>query len=331
MPKLLKSVKSKIIAVSAIILLFCLFLIMYFPVKANQIEVVIEKGQGLAEISQILRDGGVIRSRWLFMLYVRLTKEDRNLKAGTYIFDGATNMSKVVNVLTEGLSQPDDIEVLIHEGSNVWDIDQILANKGVIRLGEFSDKFYLKEGYLFPDTYRFLDPQKEKITIEAIGDKMFNNFDSKTKDVFKGLSLIQQREIIILASMLEKEAKIEQDMRMVAGIIRKRMELGMLLQIDATVTYGACLRQYNLSGKLCDVTLVGVANEIKIDGLYNSYIRKGLPPGPISNPGLKAIAAASDPKDSDYLYYLSTRDGSQIIYSKTADEHLRNRRKYLGF
>ena len=106
----------------------------------------------------------------------------------------------------------------------------------------------------------------------------------------------------------------------------------MPLQIDATVIYGACRRKMAeiKFTKNCEVTFQGPAIEIKIDGPYNTYTRKGLPPGPISNPGLKAIEAALNPTASNYLYYLSTRDGSQMIYSKTAGEHVANRRKYLG-
>jgi UPF0755 protein len=134
---------------------------------------------------------------------------------------------------------------------------------------------------------------------------------------------------IITASMLEKEAKTPEDMAMVAGIMKQRMDIGMRLQIDATVGYGWCLRI--APNRPCDVTQAPIATEIKVDGAYNTYTRVGLPLGPISNPGEQALSAAANPKVSEYFYYLSTRDGSQIIYSKTLDEHLRNRAKYLGF
>jgi len=136
---------------------------------------------------------------------------------------------------------------------------------------------------------------------------------------------------IIIASMLEREVQSDEDMRLVAGIMYKRMEIGMPLQIDATVAYGACLRQAeeNNFGKNCDTSFIGVAREIPIDSKYNTYTRKGLPDGPISNPGLRAIDAAKNPKESPYLYYLSTRDG-ETIFSRTGAEHEANRRKYLG-
>jgi UPF0755 protein len=129
--------------------------------------------------------------------------------------------------------------------------------------------------------------------------------------------------------MLEKEAKTSHDMALVAGIIYKRMEIGMLLQIDATVAYGWCLRSAGL-GRDCDVTQAPIALELGIDGPYNTYLRAGLPAGPISNPGIQALEAAANPSTSDYLFYLSTRDGSRIIYAETHEEHLQNRREHLG-
>jgi len=119
---------------------------------------------------------------------------------------------------------------------------------------------------------------------------------------------------------------------LVAGIIRNRLARKMPLQIDATVAYGACLRRFIVGNykKDCDVSQIGVGAEIRIDSGYNSYMRLGLPVGPIANPGITAIQAVLNPQKSDYLYYLSTRDGSQMIFSKTAAEHAANRRKYLG-
>jgi len=121
---------------------------------------------------------------------------------------------------------------------------------------------------------------------------------------------------------------------LVAGVIRNRLAQKMPLEIDATVSYGACLRDLQVrlvnKYKYCDVSQIGVGAEIRIDSPYNSYKRSGLPPGPIANPGITAIQAVLNPKQSDYFYYLSTRDGSQMIFSKTGAEHVANRRKYLG-
>ena len=121
-------------------------------------------------------------------------------------------------------------------------------------------------------------------------------------------------------------------MGLVGGVIRNRLAKKMPLEIDATVSYGVCLRKFTAGNfkKDCDVSQIGVGAEIRIDSPYNSYKRSGLPPGPIANPGITAIQAVLNPKQSDYFYYLSTRDGSQMIFSKTGAEHAANRRKYLG-
>ena len=309
--------------------------LIYIPIDIGDkkpIEVLIENGQGVNRIAAVLRERGLIRSQTGFILYARFAGEEKNLKAGRYIFSKSLNAPQIINMLASGLSEADDIEITIPEGHNIWEIDDILRE---IISGEFVARFYQEEGYLFPDTYRLqnqnvkIKNQNEELSQE-LKEKMRGNFNNKTEELFKNLSLEQKLRAIIIASILEKEAKTEEDMKMVAGIIENRLKEGMPLEIDATVAYGACLAQFKISKKNCDVTQVNLIEQIKIDSPYNTYIRKGLPIGPISNPGLVAIKATLEPTASDYFYYLSTRDGSRIIYSKTAGEHSVNRKKYLG-
>ncbi|MEK7138826.1 MAG: endolytic transglycosylase MltG, partial [Patescibacteria group bacterium] len=254
------------------------------------------------------------------------------LKAGRYIFKPGDNLLTVVHLIASGLAESEDILVTIPEGFNIWEIDQKFNQVGLIGKGGISRNFIHKEGHLFPDTYRF----KKGTNPEGIVSKMEENYFKKGGT--------RSDEVIIIASLLEKEAKTKEDMELVAGIIYKRLKLGIPLQVDASVSYGWCLRNFEISvyplrSRLseasrnigyCDVAQAPLALEIKIDGPYNTYIRLGLPPGAISNPGFVALEAAQNPKSSDYLYYLSTRDGNQIIYSKTASEHSANRNKYLG-
>jgi UPF0755 protein len=179
----------------------------------------------------------------------------------------------------------------------------------------FARTFLDREGRLYPETYRFAPDATPK----ELADRLVQMFDQNAAGV--------TRDQLVIASILEKEAKTKDDMMLVSGIIQKRLQLNMPLQIDAAVAYGWCLRNLRT---LCEVTQAPVAAEIKIDGPYNTYTRKGLPAGPISNPGANALWAAQHPQTSDYLYYLSTRDGQQLIYAKTLAEHLNNRSKYLG-
>ena len=219
---------------------------------------------------------------------------------------------------------PKDIQVTIPEGTNAADIDRILAEAGITDRGAFLKAIYSgknKEGTLFPDTYRF-DPNTSP---EEIAQKMTSTFEFRTQELFSFLGTYEF--VLNTASILEKEVRTDRDMRLVAGIIARRMSIGMPLQIDATVAYGACVRQFKL-GKYCDVTQVNIVDNIKRDSAYNTYTRKGLPAGPISNPGLRALRATLNPEPSEYLYYLSARDGT-TIFSRTLEEHNRARAKYL--
>ena len=295
------------------------------------VEVNIESGDGLKIVGNKLYDLGLIHNELLFVLYVKIRGDEDDLRAGRYLFSKSMNIPAIVLSVTSGNSETEDIEITIPEGFNIWEIDKKLVQSGLISEGEFSSQYYQEEGYLFPDTYRLHINQDDRINPQELNKKMRDNFEEKVLGVHKSLSE-NDGSYLTIASILEKEAKTEEDMRLVAGIIQNRLSIGMPLEIDATVVYGACVRESvktNYS-KNCDVTFQGPAVEIKIDSPYNTYMRKGLPIGAISNPGLKAIEAVFNPEASDYLFYLSTRDGSQIIYSKTAGEHAVNRRKYLG-
>ena len=317
------------------------FYFIYIPVKVGNtpVKVIIEPGQNSKVIAGILKEKGIIRSKLAFEAYVKLTGEGGGLKAGRYNFSGRLDIPDVVFILSNGLSESEDIRLLVSEGFNVWEIDRRLVNFGLIKEGDFSSKYYQDEGYMFPDTYRLnqLAATSSYEITEILRERMADNFKEKTDELFKNLTKDEQKKIIIIASILEKEARAEKDMKLVSGIIYNRLEKGMLLQIDATVGYGACYRQFHSQvqdpgsrTQNCDVTLQGMAREIRIDGPYNSYIRSGLPPAPISSPGSRSINAALNPTKSNYYYYLSSRDGSQMIFSKTSSEHAANRLKYLG-
>lgn len=298
--------------------------------SSRVVEVSVATGQGTSAIAGTLAEQGLIRSEFFFVVYAHLAGWDRQLKAGTYKLSGNMSTAQILRILAEGKAESTDIQVVIPEGSNIWDIDLKLFQAGLLaHKGDFARTQQKYEGYLFPDTYRFsaqlATRNSQPTNPDRIADIMRDNFFSKA-----GNNL--NPSIVIIASMLEKEGKTTQDLELISGIIENRMQRGMLLQIDATVGYGWCMKQLALRHyeQGCDVTQAPIANEITLDGPYNSYIRKGLPVGPISNPGLRAIQAAQHPTASDYLFYLSTRDGSQIIYAKTPQEQSANRRKYLG-
>src|SRR3989344_1422298 len=306
----------------AIVPVFIVLYFIYVPVSLinrERVEIIINEGDGLYAVADKLSDNGLLLSIDAFVFYVLMIGQDKSIKSGRYLLPRSLSVAGTAKILVRGLSESDDVTATIPEGFNIWEIDRRFASLGLIQEGRLSRNYLHKEGRLFPDTYRF----KKDVSLEGMVNKMEENYMAKGGT--------RSDEILIVASLLEKEAKTKEDMELIAGIIEKRLKLGMLLQIDASVGYGWCLKEEAKKNKgFCDVTQAPVALEIKIDGPYNTYMRDGLPAGAISNPGTMALEAAANPKASDYLYYLSTRDGSQIIYAKTPEEHAANRRKYLG-
>lgn len=307
-----------------------IFWLLASPVSsvAQTREFTVQPGWGGGRIASELQRAGLIRWAPVMIVIANFTDTGDSLKAGTYALSPGMSTSEIVRMLAAGEALSTDITITIPEGMNVWEIDDLLAGQNLIVPGSFARSYSASEGKLFPDTYRFstslAEHAGEYANARVIGTVLRGAFDTKAR----GYSNTQ----IIIASMLEKEAKSADDMALVAGIIVERGRRGMLLQIDATAAYGWCLARWlpMSSNRTCDVTQAPIASEIKVDGPYNTYTRIGLPKGPISSPGLKALEAAAHPKASPYLYYLSTHDGSQLIYSKTLSEHLANRRKYLG-
>ncbi len=306
-------------------------------------EVVIREGEGAYAIADNLKKEGIIENKYVFIAYTFITGNEKKLQAGRYIFKPGTTVPGIINSIASGFAEPDDIAVTIPEGYNVWEIDKRLAGTGLITEGEFAKKYQSQEGQFFPDTYRFNREAcsvNRETCVDDIAEKMKNYLNLKFNEFSTVFSSLVLQDTLTRASILEKEARSDMDMRLVAGVIRNRLAIKMPLALDATVAYGACLRNFQFSifnfqknktnVKDCDVSQIGVGAEIRIDSPYNSYLRAGLPPGPIANPGIQAIQAALNPQKSDYLYYLSTRDGSQLIFAKTASEHAANRRKYLG-
>ena len=265
--------------------------------------VVIEKGTGLAEISGKLKKGELVRSKYAFALYARAFNKSKKIKYGKYLFNEPVSVFALVGRLAKGEFGFKPIKVTITEGLTIKDISELFGDFENFDKKEFLEKTANLEGYLFPDTYLFL----LGVETEQIIGTMTDNFKKKAGDVGK--------DIVIMASLIEKEVPDSADRKIVSGILWKRLELGMALQVDAVFPYITGKRKVLL-------------DDLKIDSLYNTYLYKGLPPGPISNPGLDAIDAARNPQESPYLYYLSGNDGKPH-FAKTYEEHLRNKEKYL--
>ena len=265
--------------------------------------IVIEKGTGLAEISGKLKKEGFIKNKYAFALYARVFNKSKKIKYGKYLFNEPVSIFSLLSRFTKGEFGFKPVKVTVAEGLTAKKISELFGDFENFGKEEFLEKTVNMEGYLFPDTYLFL-PFAE--TEQIIGT-MTDNFKKKAGDI--------GRDIVIMASLIEKEVPNSDDRKIVSGILWKRLKLGMALQVDAVFPY--------ITGKQ-----KVLSDDLKIDSPYNTYLHKGLPPGPISNPGLDAIIAARNPQETPYLYYLSGKDG-KTRFAKTFSEHLRNKEKYL--
>ncbi len=300
---------------------------------------IIQRGQNLLSIADNLEKDGLVRNKFPFIIYVLIRQKQNGLQAGKYLLSPAMNAKTLARKIINGEVIKHEIKII--EGWNLMDIGAYLEKEGLFSADDFfrvvgaplvmrrpedlTDEFaFLKdkpqnislEGYLFPDTYEIPDGASSLDAVKII----LMNFGKKlTPDLRKEISGRNKTifEIITMASLLEKEAQTYEDKRIVAGILWKRLDLQMPLQVDATVGYILGKKTTKIS-----------AEDAKIDSSYNTYKYRGLPVGPIANPGMESIFAALRPKETDYLYYLSTPDG-KIIFSRTLKEHNEAKAKYL--
>jgi len=311
----------------------------YLPKNPDSAEMkifLVKRGEGIKEISINLKKQGLIQSASLFRLYTLTQGVAGKLQAGEYLLSPSMTIPEITKKFVSGNVIKEKITII--EGWNLRDIGWYFEGRGMFQAEElfelvgdlpkskdFSLEFgFLKdkpknlglEGYLFPDTYEI----NKGISLEKIVRKILKNFDRKlTLELREEISRQGKTifEIVTMASLIEKEVKTKEEKELVSGILWKRLEVGMPLQVDATITY--------ITGK--KTTKISI-EETQIDHPYNTYRYLGLPPGPICNPGLESILATLYPKDSPYWYYLSTPEG-KTIFSKTLEEHNYAKAKYL--
>ena len=302
------------------ILLFCLFIFIsvqgfYFSKNPQGQEefFLVKKGDSVFQIGQNLEQRGFIKNKYLFNLYVLASGKQSKLQAGEYVLSSSMSISKISQKLISGNIAKEIIT--IPEGWNLRDIAWYFENKGMFQAEELYEMTEL-EGYLFPDTYEI----SRGASLEEIVKKMTDNFNKKLtpelrEDIQKQEKTVS--EIVIIASLLEKEIQTLEDKKMVAGVLLNRLQVGMPLQVDATITYITKKQTTNISKE-----------DTQIDSPYNTYKYTGLPLGPICNPGMESIKAAIYPQPNSYWYYLSTPEG-ETIFSKTLEEHNIAKAKYL--
>lgn len=278
----------------------------------------INKGESVKDIATKLKNQDLIRDKIVFFTYVRFANLGKNIQAGNFILKRSMNALEIANELTHGTS---DVWVRILEGWRIEEIASEISKNIQIPENEFIK--IAEEGYLFPDTY--LIPKDA--TAGAIVKIMEDNFHNKvTNDIIEkgkqqGLTI---SEIITLASIIEREVQDDNDRRIVAGILLKRLRQGWPLQADATIQYALGYQSFEKTWWKKNLTI----EDLQFNSIYNTYLHNGLPPGPISNPGISAIKAVVDYQNSDYWFYISDSKGN-IHYAKTQEEHQENIDKYL--
>ncbi len=283
-------------------------------------------------IGRILHEQGLVHSAWFFNFYTRLKGVDGKLKAGRYTFHTAQSLPEIVNELVKGPAG--DRVFTVPEGFTLKQIAELLEREGLVTRQDFlaaaaGDRFdypFLQglppgpnrlEGYLFPDTYRV----GSDASAHEIIDLMLSRFAQKLKEMdyyrkakAAGLTLHQA---VIIASMVEREARVDRERPLIAGVIFNRLKLNMPLQVDATVQYALGSHRAKLYYK-----------DLEVDSPYNTYLIRGLPPGPIACPGEASLLAAVQPVKTSYLYYVARPDGTHA-FASTLDEHNANKRKYI--
>jgi len=324
------------------------------PFSQDDKDVVFEvrEGEGIKEIAKNLKDSSLIKNDFYFLIWILKEGKAKKILVANYCLSPKMNVVEIIEKFTkEGGGIPSIVKLTFPEGWRISQMEERLQNKGLIDFGDIL-KFKIKEfkketaflndapeevsfeGYLFPDTYFFYCPSPQIVRKEgrgeilkckkgdprAIIEKFLANFNEKLTSDLRSEIKKQNKsifEIITMASLIEKEVRDFDDKRLVSGILWKRREHNIPLQVDATIAF--------LTGqKTTKISL----EDLQIDSPYNTYKYQGLPLGPISNPGFQSILAALYPKESDYWYYLSTTEGD-TIFSKTLEEHNLAKTKYF--
>lgn len=267
----------------------------------------VEPGSGLSVIASNLKAEGLIKSEFWFKVQAKLSGDATKLHAGTFELPSRLNYAELTDILKD--SSAEDIAVTIPEGLSNAAVAEIIAAKFDFTESEFLAAASDYEGFLFPDTYRFFP----NVTADEVVNTMRQNFERRIADA--GID-IDMRDLIV-ASILEREVRSYEDMRRVADLINRRIEIGMPLQMDSTVNY--------FTGKgMPSITFA----DRDTPHPYNTYQNRGLTPGPISNPGIDALRAAVNPLPNTALYFLTPPSG-EVIYAETYDGHRANIAQYL--
>jgi len=289
------------------------------PISNKSMEIEIPRGATFRQAVEILSKEGLVRDKNLFLFLGRINGMERKIKAGYYSIQGPLSPLTIFRLLKKG--QIFEYEITIVEGDALREIAEKLSERNIISKEDFrklsTDKEFISyhqidaptlEGYLFPDTYRIpkgMDP-KEAIgmMIVRMREKYSGELKARTSEI--GLS---EREVLTLASIIEKEAEADNERPLISAVYHNRLKKGIPLQADPTCIYGIKSSGEKITEK-----------DVRRKTPYNTYIIKGLPPGPIASPGIKSITAALYPAKVPYMFFVSNNDGTHR-FSVTPEEH----------
>ena len=285
--------------------------------------ITIPKGSSAQSVAMLLKEESCLQNETIFKLALTLTMKNKKIRSGRYNLKGISSIGQLVDMITSQSS--DRVKVTLIEGWTLEHFADELKNKMDIdsykflrlcRDYNFTHSLGIDapslEGFLFPDTYILLKTYTEEDIIRVLVNQFTHNMDD-----LKQYSTVKfnAREITTMASIIQGEAMYEDEMPVISSVYHNRFKQGMLLQADPTIQYiipGKPRRLYN--------------KDLEVDDPYNTYKYKGLPPGPINNPGLAALKAAMNPAETEFLYFVSNLEGRHT-FTQTADEHNQAKRE----
>ena len=277
---------------------------------SSNTQVIIPRGSTLSDIAALLESRGIIRNALSFRVLARMRHADEDVRAGAYAFAPHETESEILEQLRSGGAQI-ATWVTIPEGFTAAQIAHRLQALGIGRAASFERAFHGHEGYLFPSTYLVplaaTPAQVTRMLTDQFAKELPPDAAARARDLH-----VSVRQAVTVASLVEREALIEPDRPLIAGVIYNRLRLGMPLQVDATIEYALPRHKSALS-----------LHDLQVDSPYNTYQHTGLPPTPIANPGLPSLLAALHPAKTDDLYYVYCGNGHHV-FAKTFAEHQAN-------
>lgn len=284
-----------------------------FPVGSS---VEIKSGTSISAITKQLREAQIVKSDLLLYIVLLTNYEPENVKASIYYFEQPLSVFEVAETLVRGDFNSGLISFTHIEGERASHV----AENAQVQLTDFNAQEFMllastSEGKLFPETYRI----PKDFTEQELFDLMIETYEANIAPLRSNFKLVDltETEVVILASIIEREANSLESMKMVSGILQNRLRIGMGLQVDASM-------EYILDKPLSELT----AEDLKMDSPYNTYLYRGLTPTAIGNPGLDALTAVIEPTPSEYMFYITGDDGN-FYYAKTFDDHRQNISKHL--